>query len=398
METLRYCAPFECVLALSLFSRLALEPKFKRLIYDTALHSLLGCVCVGIWPEAREAAATLANLMWLPDLRDERLVCWLKLDGPRCIAVDAANVLIPVKEGSPRGADIGKGMYQSTWGVHFEKGSCVVLHPDGLRTHEVPGTLTSASPLSTFEDTSRGPYDWLDEARPDPRHFTVTCWFYWPPSPSKGNKVLLQASKEDRMSQVYLDCEKDHEGVWTLTTDQRTKRPLKTPKLNAGWHMLSLVSSTEKNKSDPFNGTRFFLDAWHHELKGVWVKNNFYMVGNDSGQEGRQPFGLITDFRIYARTLSSREISDMVQAKDTEHHPDQIVRRLAHMDAATILAQRLDVPDSATECLRALGSLATLASQRARIYSICGRQVLKMLDSPLPMVQRQAARLLNNIA
>mmetsp|Transcript_72521 Transcript_72521/g.216379 ORF Transcript_72521/g.216379 Transcript_72521/m.216379 type:complete len:1045 (-) Transcript_72521:159-3293(-) len=397
METLRCCAPHECVLALSLFSRLALEPRFKKLLFEGALHALLGCVCVGIWPEAREAAATLANLMWLPDLQEERLVCWLKLDSPRCVAVDAANVLLPMREGSPRGADIGKGMYQSTWGVQFVEHSCVILHPDGLRTHEVPGILTAASPLSTFENTSRREYQWLDDAKPHPKHFTMTCWFYWPPDSSKGNKVLIQTSKEDRMSQVYLDFEKDPEGVWTLTTDKRTKKPLKTPRLNPGWHMLSLVSSTEENGLDPFSGTRFFLDTWQHDMKGIWVKNEFYMLGNDSGYSASKPFGLIADFRIYARTLSVEEISAMVHSRDTTSHPDQIVRRLAQMDAATILAQRLDVPDSAAECLRALGSLATLVTQRAKIYSICGRQVLKMLDSPLPMIHRQAVRLMNNI-
>merc|ERR1712151_243744 len=120
------------------------------------------------------------------------------------------------------------------------------------------------------------------------------------------------------------------------------------------------------------------------------------MVGNES-RALDSGFGLITDFRSYARTLSDAEISDLWKTKDVEDHPDRIVRRLAQRDAATILAQRLDVPDSAAECLRALGSLATLAEQRAKIYSVCGRQVLQMLDSPLPMIQRQAARLLNNM-
>merc|ERR1712060_1025243 len=107
-------------------------------------------------------------------------------------------------------------------------------------------------------------------------------------------------------------------------------------------------------------------------------------------REGKSPFGLITDFRIYAGALSQKEVEDMARAADTEHHPDQIARMLAEKDAANILAQRLDVPDSAAECLRALGSLATLASQRAKIYEVCGRQVLKMLESPSPMIQRQA--------
>jgi len=80
-----------------------------------------------------------------------------------------------------------------------------------------------------------------------------------------------------------------------------------------------------------------------------------------------------------------------------ECHPDQLTRKLAALDAASILALRLDVPDSAAECLRALGSLASLASERAKIFSVCGRRVLQLIDSPLPMIQRQATRLINNI-
>merc|ERR1712151_335974 len=100
---------------------------------------------------------------------------------------------------------------------------------------------------------------------------------------------------------------------------------------------------------------------------------------------------------IYGGELEDKEVQDLAKAIDTSQHPNPIARVLAKKDAANILAQRLDVPDSAAECLRALGSLATLASQRAKIYEVCGRQLPKMLESPLPMIQRQATRLLNNI-
>lgn len=417
METLRYCAPHECVLALTLFSRLALEPKFKILFYDqSALKPILECVCVGIWPEAREAAAVLANLMWMPDLDDnQRLVCWLKFDSPKCIAVDGANVLLPINSGTrdPRPADIGKGMYQSSWGVEFIDGSVVSLHPDGFKTYEIPGILTTASPNDTFTNTKRE-YDWLDD-KPDPKHFSLTCWFYWPPTfdkdKKKSSKVLVQST--DKISQVYLECEQEFDQqtkepipVWTVITydehsGKRTRRPVKTPKLNPGWHLLGLVSSTSRHNNlfeEAFDGTKFYLDDWHTTIPNAWVQNNFYLVGNDGGADGKKPFGLITDFRIYARVLPTPEIKAMVAHRGMEHHPSKIVRRIAEMGAAQILAERLDVPDSAAECLRALGSLATLSSERAKIYSVCGREVLKMLDSPLPAIQRYAARLLNNIA
>lgn len=479
MDTMKYCAPHECVLALSLFSRLALEPRFKALyVKHDALDALLGCVCVGIWAEAREAAACIANLMWLPDLNEEGLVCWLKLDGPRCITVDASNILMPVRTGTPKPVDIGKGMYKSSWGIEFVDGSYVTLHPEGLKTNEIPGLLTSASPADTFENTSKSPYEWLGR-KPHQRCFTITCWFYWPDDQAsdengkreekRWNKVLIQSrarvpsepsealQKPDDAKKtfetdmthsyvLYIDYESDKnnpEGKWTIIEEKGGKkhqRPLMTPKLKQGWHMLALVSSTNEEKrtaadgksytkeefqekfgpleerweaapvvkeNKEFEGTKFFLDEWSTKLENVWVANDFYRVGNaasniaaedkPSPTDAKRPFGLITDFRIYARVLRDDQIKTMVKSRDVEQHPDKLARMLAEKNAAKILAQRLDVPDSAAECLRALGSLATLAPQRAKIFSECGRQVLRMLESPQPMIQRQAARLVNNI-
>jgi len=235
----------------------------------------------------------------------------------------------------------------------------------------------------------------------NPRHFTLTCWFYWPLGNPNVNNVLVQ-SKPPRHSQIYFNCEEvspsesDAQGHWTLTDEAGKARKMKTHNLHPGWHMLALVSSTDTNKVAPFNGTKFFIDE-KAQVHDFWVKNEFYVVGNDSSHDGKKPFGLITDFRIYARSLPDMEILEMVQSPSVHSHPDQIVTKLANMDAATILAQRLDCPDSAVECLRALGSLGTKASERAKIYSVCGREILRLLESPLPLVQRMASRLLNNI-
>eukprot|EP00439_Symbiodinium_sp_Y106_P045628 s3157_g5.t2 len=318
----------------------------------------------------------------------------------RCITVDAANVLLPIKAGEPKPVEIGQGMYSSMWGVEFGTGSCLTLHPDGLKTYNVPGLLTTASPMDTFKQTSQSPYHWLDEP-PDPRHFTITCWFLWPLNQFDSSEtarrqcVLLQSSPPERLTQLYVDFETDPEGegVWTLIDHTRTKRPIKTPQLHPGWHLLALVSSTSRSPSQPFEGTKLFLDDWCG-----WILNDFYMIGNDSAAGGRKPFGMMADFRIYARSLPDDQVKSMVVATNTEDHPDRIARRLASMDAATVLAQRLDVPDTAAECLRALGSLATLSSQRAKIFNVCGRKLMQLMDSPLPMVQRQAKRLINNLA
>lgn len=396
MASLQYCAPYESILALCLLSRLALEPKFKPFFFENALDSLLGCICVGIWAEAREAAAALANLMWLPDLKEENLICWLKFDGPRCITVDAANVLLPVRSGSPKPVDLGKGMYQSTWGIEFVQGSRVLLHPSGLVPYMVPALLTTASPADTFQATAQS-YNWLGEPL-EQKHFTLTCWFYWPlPKPAGQSSVccLVQSAPPKRHMQIYVEFQgESKEGVWTIVDQHGTTRTIATPKINPGWHLLTLVSSTEDSVQE-WDGIKFYIDTWSYPMKNVWIDNNFLVVGNDASDDGRKPFGLIADFRIYARVLPQEEIESMVNPESA--FPDTIVSHLANLDAATILAQRLDVPDTAVECLRALGSLATLSSQRAKIFNVCGRKVLELLDSPLPMVQRQAARLLNNL-
>jgi len=398
-----------------LFSRLALEPKFKLLfVKHEVLDALLGCVCVGIWAEAREAAATLANLMWLPDLKEEGIVCWLKFDGPRCVTVDAANVLMPVKHGNPKPVDIGKGMYKSSWGIEFVEGAVVMLHPRGLQTHRVPGMLTTASPLDTFKNVSQKPYEWFEDQPADAeRWFSITCWFYWQPTISEERKqrVLVHSTpSEDGQDPgkptIFVQISGKN-AVWMLNAKEVGQdgtvgawKPgsiaLETPDINPGWHMVSVVSSTVNNPEHPFNGTKFYIDDWSCVKEGTWIPNDFYTVGNSPCH--KKPFGLITDFRIYSRVLKDNDLKSMVrEPAHQEFHPDQLTRKLAARDAASILALRLDVPDSAAECLRALGSLASLASERAKIFSLCGRRVLQLIDSPLPMIQRQAARLINNI-
>jgi hypothetical protein len=356
--------------------------------------------------------------MWMPDLKEELLVCWLKFDGPNCITVDASNVLIPLEYGKPRPVDIGKGMYKSSWGIEFVEHSMVKLHLEGLKTYQVPGTLTSASPGDSFTEMTREPYRWLTDSLDtnDRRNkFTISCWFYWPLHSGKEKepkkRVLLNSSKDGEFL-IYVkyssgpkdggDSQQEPQSCWCLGRKEGSRfeqRPVKTPPLNPGWHMLTVVSDVVEDDTGAKSGqTTLFLDEWKSEpipAEEFWLPNDFMVVGNSTN--GIHPFGLITDFRIYAKPLKEMDIQTMARCADTRDHPDQLCRTLADMDAATILAQRLDVPDSAAECLRALGSLAALSSQRAKIFSKCGRRILQMIESPLPMIKRQAARLINNI-
>merc|ERR1711988_617277 len=119
----------------------------------------------------------------------------------RCVTVDASNVLMPIKAGKPQAVDIGKGMYKSSWGIEFVEGSAVTLHPKGLKTHQVPGMLTSASPLHTFKNSSLKFYDWYSDsasAADAEKWFTITCWFYWPlPKADARQRVLLHSTPSE---------------------------------------------------------------------------------------------------------------------------------------------------------------------------------------------------------
>merc|ERR1719378_1238081 len=137
-------------------------------------------------------------------------------------------------------------MYKSTWGVQFVEGTCVTLHPDGLKTYEIPGLLTSATPSHTFKAMTHSYYDALEDENklPHKKHFTITCWFYWPltSAPLKHN-VLVQSSGAQPQSQIYFECEGDQNGTkdassdqyngkWTLMSEDGRRQPLQTPRLS----------------------------------------------------------------------------------------------------------------------------------------------------------------------
>lgn len=188
-DSLRYTSVYESLLILNVLSRLALESRYKRLLFgkrhpnvpsdmhsEGILRCLLCCIAHGCWPEARDAASVLANLMWHGDARNERLLCWLKFDSPCSTAVDASNVLMPIAVGQPKRIDLGKGMYRRSWGCEFVELSLILLHPDGLNTGKVPGIMTVASPGDTFENANSSYRSMLEQDIQAQRHFTIHCW------------------------------------------------------------------------------------------------------------------------------------------------------------------------------------------------------------------------------
>jgi len=410
IQSLPYCAPFENVVILSMMARLALEPKFKTVLMDRPafVPALLNAISNGVWPEAREAAGIIANLCWGVD----HVVCWLKFDSATSVAVDSANVLHPRRTFQPpRPVELGRGLYGSVWGQEFVQESCILLHPDGFSTEKVPSTLAFASPSDTFRTTSV-PYQGLD---PEVTHFmageegremkraalSIVCWFHWPLCEESANQhdhVLLQAlAQEDNSKRTQIRVNKDER--WVICDDRGTKWRIRTPKILAGWHMMTLVSEAE--------GTRFHIDdEWSHTIKNAWILNSFFVLGNEASPQndpGKKPFGLIADFRIYARCLNPQEIAWMASVtgemieKGDRRFPDWPARELCHPAVIDALVRGLAVPDSCVSCLRALGSLATFLPMRSYIYGVCGNQVMGLLDSPLPMVQRLACRAMANM-
>lgn len=232
--------------------------------------------------------------------------------------------------------------------------------------------------------------------------------------------MLLQSHPNNHETVVKFLVHKMGEPQICVLDSNDEEFTFSIPSLRTGWHRLAIVSSTLDAYTGAFAGTRVFVDEWTHRMEGVFVKNEFHVLGNDIA--GKQPFGCVADFRIYARTLRDAELEVLMkppifglqsnQGVDTDggtvdtkqvdvttenYFPDQIVRRIHKMGAIKVLASRLDIIDSAAESLRALGSLATLQEARAEIFGICGPKLLELAESPLPMVRRQAARLLNNL-
>ncbi|CAD7966050.1 unnamed protein product [Amoebophrya sp. A25] len=226
------------------------------------------------------------------------------------------------------------------------------------------------------------------------------------------------------------------------------------PTLTTGWHRLAIVSNTPEALPSPaYNGVAVYVDDWKSQLpKQTFLDSDFYYLGNESG--GHEPFGCLADFRIYARPLRDTELELLLQrpvfgrnpaiqsedhgsassapeesnalltasksivsrstraatgydldppkgipadTPDANYFPDQIVRCIVENNGVAVCASRLDIADTATECLRLLGTLATLQEARSEIFGICGPRLLQLRESPLPMIRRQAARLLQNL-
>jgi len=85
------------------------------------------------------------------------------------------------------------------------------------------------------------------------------------------------------------------------------------------------------------------------------------------------------------------------EVPQNNYFPDQIVRCIVANGGVRVAASRLDHEDSGAEALRLLASLATLQECRAEILGIAGAKILELTESPLPMIKRQAARLLHNL-
>eukprot|EP00397_Hematodinium_sp_SG-2012_P012969 GEMP01013155.1.p1 GENE.GEMP01013155.1~~GEMP01013155.1.p1 ORF type:complete len:842 (+),score=156.75 GEMP01013155.1:58-2583(+) len=251
MEALPYCAPYESLVVLALLGRLALEPMFKPILAkEQMLKALLACVASGIWAEARDAAAILANLLWYGGLREEHLLCWLKFD--RSVAADSSNVLLPIKTGNPKLVDVGNGLGVENWGVEFNNDSSVILHPDALKTHKVPGILLSASPSDTFSTTS-ATFQSITKTTTE-KNWTISAWFWWPLSGGyiQRRHVFVESKKE---TLIWCNMRSSGNGTWCFRSTDGSQKELTVPPMSPGWHMIAVVSSTTDSPSQ-FNGTK----------------------------------------------------------------------------------------------------------------------------------------------
>merc|ERR1712224_945817 len=76
-----------------------------------------------------------------------------------------------------------------------------------------------------------------------------------PGRPLIGVDVELNKEGTDNICRWMLNFKEN--GTWKASATRLT-----TPGLNAGWHMVSVLSSTENNLEHAFNGTKFYLDEW----------------------------------------------------------------------------------------------------------------------------------------
>uniref|UniRef100_A0A0G4HQI6 Uncharacterized protein n=1 Tax=Chromera velia CCMP2878 TaxID=1169474 RepID=A0A0G4HQI6_9ALVE len=411
----------KCVVASLCVASLAqagLQPLHKLRVFMEHSDSFLEIIARGAACEAREACAAIANLSFMPD----RLVCWLKLERAGNVT-DSANVLLPLvlssaksqinsnraareprefqrnaftnglrelrREKAPDSVPLGAGLFAGESGVTFRGDTIILLHPDGLNPASPPRLLTTACFSDTFAQKQLESCLRLQPSQGS-GHWVMSVWIFWPcNSVSSKTEVLklavesgtLREKKSLGKRMVFLDAAGK---FWVTLRNGGEVMMENVPKLENGWHLLTLISSTREDSSQtPF--AFFGLDDWGSVLHDVQLPESFFAVGNFSLSRN-EPFGTICDFRIQAGAPRSemsarRLLADRLKAS-RRLMPDRIPRYFFEANAVPALAACMRRLESQAEALRALGNIASHAPARAQIYSLCHGDLCDLTKVP----------------
>jgi prepilin-type N-terminal cleavage/methylation domain-containing protein len=155
--------------------------------------------------------------------------------------------------------------------------------------------LSKSSGSFTFSDS--GDTSTLSTEAPLGFAWTVTVWFKTPFSPIDGAwHTLLRGSATDH--QVILGYTDHHLGMYANTGGGFFDSGYNPDTLSAGWHHLAAVGQGST--------TSFYIDG---SLVGSVPYRStaaVYSIGNYQG--GGQPWGQMSDMRVYSRVLTPTEI------------------------------------------------------------------------------------------
>ena len=224
---------------------------------------------------------------------------------------------------------------------------------------------------------------------PKMKEWTLSAWFRTPLP--DGQKILAQGGSG---TGAIVGANNDY----FFTIDQNTGAEVilwsGISKLKKTWHHIAVVMKEEMEITAYINGTA------KNENKKSYFDEAFKYFGNS--RKGKNPFGVISDLRVYRRCLEKQEIKGLAirNINLIDGLPDKYCEYANTYDMPSVMIEMIKKERDIvrTSALQAISSMATKSSCRSSMLRNAIVSVLiDSIISANPLIRKHAAKCLVNL-
>jgi len=400
--------------ALGAITAISQNMEKRKLIFEHKIH-LLMIKLVGVQElyMVRELARAVFKLLYSPD----QMVFWMKFDSPR-LALDATINRYVLKRGNP---SLLPRKYPKMygWGVQLGIGDCFEIADGGLdleyysvsfwflpekRKEKGWYTLLQGPDgvgglLAIDENFERlGTFD-ENTGTFHPTRIIVSDWI---PLPAKDSKKDAAKKKEEEKKTKGGKAKTNTPLPFPMPKpdfieDNMTKEEAKAEKEKSprdptyiDWKHICILVSRQPGWQ-MMSTVFFYVDGeLKDKISDIYSMSTIKYVGNSA--DGKEPFGIIADFRIYPYHLSPDNLYEIVNARVADL-PDKYHDYLNEEGFMNKIMRRSqeDMSDMQIEICKLIKSLATKRS--CRLYLIendAHEQLIKLVNHHDPKLALEA--------